>query len=272
MKGMNLKNQISKYWNVLLLSVFLVAACATPQHGGPNASHGATSMMEGFAHLILSPFQIAAGLLEGVASLPYYASTGLHEINKGLINAQAKVSLDDTYEAAYGKRLDQVPSDGNTGEVFRRMKHATDYFRKVLKQYGIQDPQNYILTSIDTANRDGYTLFAVVYRPAKAITVLDKYDGKTIRNFTSEDRLFYEPFAVDVNGAPLDTIIDWAGIPKEYSDSQKQQAILLTLAANAVASEKRRMDYWPAEKRWVTGEFLDIVKSQNQKVQKSLGI
>ena len=158
-----------KYFSVLLISMFFITACSTPQHGGPNAGRGFGGAMMGLMHLILSPIQIAAGVLEGVASLPYYAGTALGEINQGMIKAQAKVTLDDTYESAYGKRISQVDPSGDTGEVFRRMKHASEYFQKVLKRQCVADPSSYILTSIDTAKNNGYTLFAVVYRPAKNI-------------------------------------------------------------------------------------------------------
>ena len=259
-------------WTIFALGIGLLSACVGAPKGGPDAGHGLKSAFKGIAHLVLSPIQIAAGLAEGVASLPYYASTNIHAINEGLVKAQAKVTLDDTYDAAYGKRLNQVGAEGDTGELFRRMKHASKFFQKVLRQHGIPDAENYILTSIDTANRKGYTLFAVVYRPTKQMSVIDKYDGKTIRNFSSEDRLFYEPFKKDIHGKLLDTIIDWAGVPTDFYRTQKQQAVLLTLAANAVADGKRRLEYWDVEKRWIEGEFTAIMTTQNSKVQKSLGI
>jgi len=261
-----------KYFGVLLIGAFLITACATPQQGGPSAGRGFSSAMLGVAHLILSPVQIASGLLEGVAAVPYYAGTALADINQGLIKAQAQITLDDTYEGAYGKRISQVDPSGDTGEVFRRMKHASEFFQKVLQHQGVKDSSSYILTSIDTANKDGFTLFAVVYRPAKSITVVDKYDGKTIRNLTSDDRLYYEPFQSDAKGNTLDSIVDWAGIPRNQADTQKQQAILLTLAANAVASDKRRSDYWAAEKRWIGGGYEEILKAQSQKTEKAMGI
>jgi hypothetical protein len=255
------------------IAVLLVASCtAPPQRGGPDAERGFLGMFKGIGHLVLAPFQIAAGLLEGVAALPYYAGTSLVAINEGLAKAQAKVTLDDTYESAYGKRLNQVGPEGDTGEVFRRMSHASQYFQKILKRYGVRDPEHYILTSIDTANRQGATLFAVVYRPTAAITVVDKYDGKTIRRFTSEDRLFYEPFRTDAQGGTLDTIIDWGGLPTDQYQSQKQQAVLLTLAANAVAEGRKRSDYWEAEGRWISGAFQEVMKTQDDKVRGALKI
>ena len=261
-----------KVWVTALLSVSIIASCAAPQQGGPDAEHGFISMFKGIGHLILSPLQIAAGVVEGVAALPYYAATSLTVINDGLAKAQAKVTLEDTYESAYGKKLDQVGPEGDTGQVFRRMKNASEYFQKILKQYGVPDAEHYILTSIDTANKEGATLFAIVYRPANAISVVDKYDGKTIRRFTLDDRLYYEPFDKDVNGRPLDVIIDWAGVPTESYKTQKQQAVLLTLAANAVAEGRKRSDYWAAERRWIAGQFNEILKQQDDKVRKSLQI
>jgi hypothetical protein len=267
-----METAMRKYFSILLISVFFITACAAPQQGGPSAEHGLSGAFQGLMHLILSPIQIAAGLLEGVAALPYYAGTALADINQGMVQAQAKITLDDTYEGAYGKRINQVNPSGDTGEVFRRMKHASEYFQKVLSHQGVANASSYILTSIDTAKNDGFTLFAIVYRPAKSINVIDKYDGKTVRNFTSDDRLYYEPFQFDAKGNPQDVIVDWAGIPTDQSASQKQQAVLLTLAANAVASEKRRADYWVAEKRWIDGQFSEIMKTQNQKVEQAMKI
>ncbi|TQV75194.1 hypothetical protein FLL45_09655 [Aliikangiella marina] len=253
------------------LSLSLLLGCAS-NPSGPNASHGLGGFFRGVAHLVLSPVQIAAGLLEGVASLPYYASTGLHKINQGMIEAQASITLDDTYEAAYGKRIKDINVDGDTNEQFRRMKHATAYLQKILKQHGVVDYDKYLLTSIDTANRQGATLFAVVYRLRTSITVIDKYNPKITRKFTTKDRLFYEPYREDFQGTPLDTIIDWAGVPIESYQSQKLQAVMLTLAANAIVNGKRRIDYWQAEAEWINGNFKTILKQQNEQTTRSMKI
>jgi hypothetical protein len=154
--------------------------------------------------------------------------------------------------------------------VFQRMKHASEYFQKVLRRYVVPNADKYILTSIDTANSKGYTLFAVVYRPVSAIRVIDKYDGTTIRNYESSDRLFYEPFARNVNGKPLDTIIDWAAMPRDFIKTQKAQALLLTMAANSVANEKRSPDYWDIEKRWIDGEFQEITEQKMNAVKNKM--
>ena len=256
----------------LISSLAIFFACAAPKEQGPSPGHGASSAMQGIAHLILSPLQIAAGLLEGIASVPYFLSTNLHEVNRGMVEAQAQIGLDDTYEAAYGTKLADVPESGDTGEVFRRMKHATERFQKVLNAYGVNDAERYILTSIDTANKDGFTLFAVVYRPEDSIRVFDKYNASTVRNFTKEDRLFYEPFKKDVNGRSLDGIVDWAAMPREDIKTQKAQAILITLAANSVVESKKSPEYWEIEHRWIAGQFREITNERLVAVRERMSL
>ena len=263
---------------IILCLIFLLSCGAAP--GGAPAKvsqdkdkgRGFGLAAIGIVQLVLSPIQIAAGLLEGISSVPYYLSTSLRDINKGMIQAQAKITLDDTYESAYGKRISAVPESGDTGEAFTRMKHATEYFQRVLSRYGVRDANRYILTSIDTANNMGYTLFAVVYRPYTAIRVIDKYDGKTIRSFTKEDRLFYEPYERDINDQPVDTIVDWAGLPRDFIKTQKAQAILITMAANAVVNEKKSPDYWDIEKQWIAGEYRTIVEQKMNTVKNKMKI
>ena len=266
---------------ILLVFLVCVAGCAPqgrPGGGGqtdgkaPVPASGLGMITTGLVNLVLSPVQIAAGVLQGIASVPFYLNMSVQKINQGLIDAQAKVTLDDTYESAYGKRIASVPESGDTGEVFRRMKHASEYFQKVLSRYGVKDARKYILTSIDTANNMGYTLFAVVYRPYDSITVIDKYDGKTVRTFTRDDRLFYEPYEKDSQGRPLDTLIDWSGLARDFYTTQKAQAVLLTMAANAAVNEKRSPDYWDIEKQWIAGEFLPIVEQKMNGVRNKMKI
>jgi hypothetical protein len=255
---------------LICIILCLISACATPQKNGPSVQHGFSTALTGLGHFLLSPFQIAAGLLEGVASVPYYLATNLQAINQGLIEAQADITLDDTYESAYGKRLSQVPNNGDTGVVFRRMKHATQFFQKVLKQYGVHESNRYLLTSIENSGK--YILLAIVYRPVDTIEVIDKYGSQAIRSLSSADRLFYEPHLTSTNANPLDTVIDWAAFSKEYIQTQKSQAILITLAANAVLNEKRTPEYWEVEKRWLAGEAHKIVKQRAKEMNRRMGI
>ncbi|MRR17137.1 MAG: hypothetical protein EG826_11835 [Deltaproteobacteria bacterium] len=257
---------------VLCLLCLLVLSCAGENESAKRVQRGFGKAAFGMAQLVLSPLQIAAGLLEGISAIPYYMATSLDDINKGMIAANAKITIDDTYEAAYGRRISAVDKSGDTGEVFRRMKHATEYFQKVLRPYGVHDAENYILTSIDTATGKGYTLFAVVYRPPGTIRVADKADGSTPRSYTREDRLYYEPFERDLTGRKLDIVVDWAGLPREYITTQKGQALMLTMAANSVVNEKKSPDYWDVEKRWIAGEYESIVDQRMSVVRNKMKI
>ncbi len=260
----------------LLLTVGLsLVACVNPpaqsEKTGPSVEHGLSAAMTGIRHLLLSPLQIAAGLLEGVASVPYYLSMELHELNKGLVQAQAKVTLEDTYDAVYGKSLNNVVDNGEVGVTFSRMKQANQSFQKLLKEYGIPQSQHYILTSIEDS-QNIHTLFAVIYRPVTQIQVLDKRDGRSPRMYSVEDRLFYEPFQYNTDQQVLDTIIDWAALPKQDLSTQKAQALLMTLAANAVIKEKRAHDYWQVERRWLSGQAAQIVGESASRVRDRMGL
>lgn len=252
--------RMKKYFLMICLCFVFVAGCATTDKK-ESSSFGGTSPT-GITQFNLPPRKIAAGLSQGIASVPYYLSPSLQDINRGLISANAKITLGDTYEAAYGKKINSVPKSGDTGEAFRRMKLASEYFQKILSRRSIPHANNYILTSIDTANSQGYTLFAVVYRPKEKIKVMDKYDGHTVQTFENNDRLYFEPFKKDVSGNELDVIIDWAGLPHDLMFTQKGQALMLTMAANSVINKKRSPDYWAIEKSWIEGDFEVIVKQQ----------
>ena len=257
---------------IILFFCLLFVACAAGNEGSQKPKTGFGRAMLGIAQLVLSPLQIAAGLLEGIASIPYYLNTDVQTINKGMIDANAKITLDDTYESAYGKRISAVPESGDTGEVFQRMKHASEYFQKVLQRYGVADSGKYILTSIDTANSKGYTLFAVIYRSAETINVFDKYDGKTRRTYERSDRMYYEPLEKDITGKPLDRVIDWAALPRDLIKTQKAQALLITMAANSVVNEKKSPDYWDVEKRWIAGEYEEITEEKMNAVKNKMKI
>ena len=248
----------------------LLSACATSPATGPSAEHGFSSALGGLGHLLLSPLQIAAGLLEGIASVPYYLATNLNTINQGLIQAQANINLEDTYQSAYGKSLTEVPPSGDTGVVFTRMQQATRYFQKILQQYGVYDSQYYLLASIEDPTGEN-VLLSVVYRPFTTIEVFDKHYPQRTRSFSVTDRLFYEPFRTDTQGKPLDTLIDWAAFPKKLLQTQKAQAILLTLAANSVLSHKQTPEYWEIETRWLAGEASEIVRQRTKEMNQKIG-
>lgn len=174
----------------------------------------------------LSSSQIASGLLEGIASVPYYFSTDLRTINQGLIKAQAEITLDDTYQL--------VSSDTNI--IFKTMKQATSFFQELLKKKNIYNHHYYILTAIGEISGK-YTLLAVIYRSFGHIEV-----------------------------------IDWAALSINSIQTQKAQAIFLTLAANSVLNEKRMPEYWEVKKRWLAGDAREIVKQRTKDMNRRMGI
>jgi len=249
------------------LFIYLTACTHNPK---PGVEHGFTSVFTGIGHLILSPLQIAAGLLEGVSAIPYMLSTGVHDINKALIQSKAEISLADTYQYAYQEKLDNVADTGETGVVFRRMFNATEYFQKILKIYGVYNYQDYLLTSVKTANSEGYTLYAVVRRTQKTIKIRDN-QGR-LRTLTVGERLYYEPYETQENGEKLDEILDWTGIPRSYIKTQKGQALLMTLAANSILKNQQKKDFWDIKTRWIAGEYLNIVNKQAMIIKSKMGI
>jgi len=197
----------------------LISACALPKK-----DKVLTESLVGVA--LLSPFQIAAGLLEGIASVPYYLSTDIRAINNGLIKAQAEITLDDTYQLVFS----------DTNIIFKTMKQATSVFQELLRKKNIYNHHYYILTAIKEQSGK-YTLLAVIYRPIDRIEV-----------------------------------IDWTALSINSIQSQKAQAIFITLAANSVFNEKRMPEYWEIKKRWLAGDAREIVEQRTKDMNRRMGI
>ncbi|HEY5719974.1 MAG TPA: hypothetical protein VIW02_06290, partial [Gammaproteobacteria bacterium] len=101
----------------LMIALSLGAGCAAPgPNGGPSPEHGLEAAGTGLAYLMMSPFLIVAGLLEGIGSLPYFLAGDLHEMNESMMNANTRVTLDQTYRQAYDTPLAEVPKSGDTGK------------------------------------------------------------------------------------------------------------------------------------------------------------
>jgi len=246
-----------KLFGVMLavaIAVLPTAGCVAHRHGEPSPAEG---FGQALGYLIFSPVLIVAGLIEGIASAPYLIEADLHDMNREMERSNANVSLDRTYRYAYGRNLESVPKSGDTGKVFRHMSEATGHFQGVLRGYGVEDYDRYVLTAVRTADRHGYTLYALVYRPTPEIRVLGA-DGR-LRLLTPADRDYYRPYERDAGGQSLDVVLDWAGVPRSSIKTQKGQAILLTLAANSVLINRRSDGYWEVERRWVAGDFERIV-------------
>ncbi len=137
------------------------------------------------------------------------------------------------------------------------MHEATAHFQNVLKGYGVADYENYLLTAVSTANREGYTLYGLVYRSARQIRIVDR--NNRARTLSPRDREFYRPYERDLSGRPVDLVIDWAGVARSAIRTQKGQAILMTLAANSVLINRLSDDDWEIERRWAECDYKNIV-------------
>jgi len=226
----------------------------------------------GLGQLILSPLMVVAGLLEGIAALPVFLGSGVHELNRELVAANARITLDDVYRGAYDTPLKDVADNGDTGTVFREMRSATVHFQSMLHRQGVDDADHYLLTAVRTADRNGYTLYAVIRRPPGSIKVQSRNGSTVMRALSPVDLDYYRPYARDTQGRALDEVVDWAGLPRTAIATQKGQAILLNLAANAVLNRKRRNEYWRMEQRWVAGDYRVIAETRQNALRARMGI
>ena len=252
---------------VAVLVALMTTACVPHRAGEMHPAHG---LGLGLGYLIASPLLILSGLLEGIVTAPYLLNADLHEMNRNMVEADTRVRFDETYQYAYERQLADVPESGDTGMIFRHMIEATTHFQKVIKGYGVEDYQNYLLTAVRTADRDGFTLYAVVYRPVGKIRIVDDYNRT--RFVGPGDKEYYRPILQDAGGRPLDVIIDWAGVPRTTIKTQKGQAILMTLAANSVLINRRSDEYWHAERRWVGGDFEGVVAERKVDIERRMDL
>ncbi|MCD6586740.1 MAG: hypothetical protein J7K96_13365 [Desulfobacteraceae bacterium] len=229
------------------------------------------------AHNRLIPLetdQITNGIHAGAPALPYfiYSKTSLQVLNAELKKSNAAITLKDTYDAAYKFSFKDIPTDGNTNQAFDNMETASRHLQNILKSQGINDPEHYYITSMDTANADGYTLIAAVYRPSTTINVFNKFNFLARQTLTSEDPAFYRAYKTDNSRKPMDIVYEWAALPVECVTSQAYQAILLTLTANKILEQKAKNDYWAEERQWIAGNYLSVMVKQDIKVSQTLGI
>lgn len=245
----------------LLLGASLAAGCvATPQ----GQMHPALAAGMAIGYVAASPVLILRGLAEGIAAAPYFAEADPAALNAALVQGGAPVDLERTYRYAYGTGLD-APG----GQVFTSLAPATAQFRAALRGYGIADAESYLLTAVRSADAQGFTLYAVVRRPAGAIRVRDAAGREAV--LTPEDEAYYEPHAEDAAGRPLDVVLDWAAVPRSAIRTQQGQAVLLTIAANSVLINRRSDDFWPVEARWRGGAFREITAERRALMDGRIG-
>ena len=207
---------------IILLSISLISACTESVRS--NNTIKQSNPLDKLENFVPTKLQIASGLLEGIAALPYLLNIPIITINKGLIEAQAEMSLDKTYQSVYGKALAEVPPvSGNTGIPYKGMKQTNKFLKRLLNK-------NYSFTAL---YNDQYILISLINKSKQ--------------------------------------VIDWAALPKKYLQTQKAQAILITLAANSILNEKTMPEYKEIETRWLKAA-REIVEQRFEDINRRMGV
>ncbi len=207
---------------IILLSISLISACT--ESVKPNNTVKQSNPIDKLENFVPTKLQIASGLLEGIAALPYLLNTPIITINKAFIEAQAEISLDKTYQSVYGKALTEVPPvSGNTGILYKGMKQTNKFLKQLLNE-------NYSFTAL---YNDQYILISLINKSKQ--------------------------------------VIDWTALPKKYLQTQKAQAILITLAANSILNEKTMPEYKEIETRWVKAA-REIVEQRFEDINRRMGV
>lgn len=270
-----------------LASAFVLSSCAAPGNPGYQAAErGMQAVGTGLANLFLAPVMIVAGVLQGLAFLPYTAGLALDDLNRALLEANA-VSLEDSYRAAYGVSLRDKRVDQKTGQVagggfeFGRFRpgalaDASDAFQRLLVSQGMPESvaRHYVIVADYTHTRSrGVILLAVVYRHSgtEPFQVASKHTG-IVTMFRPDNLGWRSAYERDVRGQLVDEVIDWTAIDYAALQQDKLVATLMVLGAESIKSGRRAHEYWAAEKRWIAGETKQVMAESNAKVQQALAM
>jgi hypothetical protein len=271
---------VARTLSVALAAALLVTGCVGP-NGQTGGQTGVQTFGRGLAYLVLSPFMIVGGILQGLAFLPYTIGTGLAELNKGLVQAQA-VPLDDSYKATFGVSMTDQRVNQQSGEISgqeglygryrpQAIMEANRSFQRLLVSQGMPEDKshNYVLAgNYNYAWSRGVILLAVTYRQsgAQPIRVASKETG-IVTTFRPDQRTWHEPYERDVNGQVIDEVIDWTAMDYKLLRQDKIVATMMVIAAEAVKSGKRSTDYWEAERRWKAGETAQLMRESLARVK-----
>lgn len=271
-----MKPAIRRLACALVAGVVAVSGCATQDGRLAMETFG-----RGVLNLVLSPFMIVSGIAQGLAFLPYTIGTGLAELNRGFLQAQA-VSLDDSYKSTFNVSISDPRVNQQSGEVsgqeglYGRYRpeailEANRAFQRLLMSQGMPEDkaQNYVLTgNYNYAWSRGHIMLAVVHRHAgrQPFRVASKHTG-IVTTFRPDHRGWHEPYERDASGQAGDEVIDWTGMEYALLRQDKIVATLMALAVEAVKSGKRSPDYWPAERRWMAGETSQIIRESTSRVK-----
>lgn len=270
-----MNGSLKRFLSAVVITGVLTTGCATP-----NGGYGMETFGRGILNLLLSPLMIVSGLAQGLAFLPYTIGTGLAELNRGLLQAQA-VPLDDSYKATFGVSIADPRVNQQSGEIageqglYGRYRpaaifEATNAFQRLLISQGMPEDKarHYILAGVYTHTWSrGHVLLAVVYRHQgmEPIRVASKHTG-IVTTFRQDNRGWREPYERGADGQIIDEVIDWTGMDYALLKQDKIVATLMVLAAESVKTGKRSPDYWQAERRWLGGDTARVIQESMGRV------
>jgi hypothetical protein len=272
-----MKTSLLRGLGTALVTTMLMGGCASG--GPPDGRVAGETFAQGMKNLFLSPIMIVSGIAQGIAFLPYTIGTGLNDLNKGLLQANA-VPLDDSYKATFGISIDDKRVDPKSGEVKGQeslyghyrpeaMFEANRALQRLLVQQGMpeREAKNYVLTGNSRyAFSRNQILLAVVYRPAgeQPFRVAAKQTGIQT-TFRPDQRGWYEPYQHDISGQALDEVVDWVAMDYKLLRQEKVVATLMVLTVESIKSGMRSPDYWKAETPWMAGNTAEVMRqSQNR--------
>jgi hypothetical protein len=271
-----MNRSLKRVVSTVVITGVLTAGCVSP-----NGQLAMETFGRGLLNLLLSPIMIVSGLAQGLAFLPYTIGTGLAELNRGLLQAQA-VPLDDSYKATFGVSIADPRVNQQSGEIagqrglYGRYRpeaifEATNAFQRLLISQGMPEDKarHYILAGVYTHTWSrGHVLLAVVYRHPgmEPFRVASKHTG-IVTTFRPDNRGWREPYERDADGQIIDEVIDWTGMDYALLRQDKIVATLMVLATESVKSGKRSPDYWQAERRWIGGDTARIIQESMGRVK-----
>jgi len=282
-----MKTALKRVTSAAVASVFVLSSCAAPGYPPYQAAErGMVTFGTGLGNLFLAPFMIVAGLIQGLAFLPYTLGIALDDLNRALLEANA-VSLDDSYRAAYGVSISDPRVDAKTGQVkdggfgFGRYRpgalaDASDAFQRLLISQGMPEAvaRHYVIVADYTHTRSrGVILLAVVYRHTgdAPFQVSSKNTG-IVTMFRPAQLGWRSAYERDVHGQLVDEVIDWTAIDYASLQQDKLVATLMSIGAESIKSGKRSHEYWAAEKRWIAGQTSQVMAESSGKVKQALAM
>jgi hypothetical protein len=277
-----LKTNKLRVISAALATMMVLGGCATG--GAPDGRVAANTFGQGVKNLILAPFMIVAGVAQGIAFLPYTVGTGLNELNKGLLQANA-VPLDDSYKATFGVSIADQRVDQSSGkvkgqdEIYGQYRpeaifEANRSLQRLLVSQGMpeKEAKNYILTgNYRYAFTRNQILLAIVHRNVgeQPIRVAARQTG-IVTTFRPDKRGWYEPYERDVNNQPLDEVVDWVAMEYKLLRQEKVVATMMVLSVESIKAGKRSPDYWQVEGPWMAGETTEVIRQSQLKVKAPL--